>query len=135
MSVPSVTRHVEQESGIETDLPVWENIAKEVSAIFLNYKDLYNTYVAISGSESEMYKLTSEGVSLKYPLSLLVIRVSANMKMPDGPSVSLGFSIEVKRMEDLPSLDEMKKQTIDFAEDVKIKNASVMKDFTQAGDV
>ncbi|MFR1241029.1 MAG: hypothetical protein ACLSDJ_07820, partial [Butyricimonas faecihominis] len=130
LSVPSVTRHVEQESGIETDLPVWENIAKEVSAIFLNYKDLYNTYVAISGSESEMYKLTSEGVSLKYPLSLLVIRVSANMKMPDGPSVSLGFSIEVKRMEDLPSLDEMKKQTIDFAEDVlKLKNASVIEGF------
>lgn len=130
LPVPSVINHVGGENEIEVDLSVWENIAKEMSAIFLNYKDLYNTYVAISGSETEMYKLTSEGVSLKYPLSLFVIRVSANMKMPDGPVVSLGFSIEVKKTEDLPSLDEMKKQVIDFAEDVlKLKNAPVIEEF------
>ena len=74
--------------------------------------------------------MTSEGVSLKFPLALTTIRVYAMVKVPDGESIADGFSIEVRTPEDLPTLNLMKKRVADFADNlIRLKDAPEMDKF------
>lgn len=129
-SIPAVTSHVTRQKETAIDLLNLENIVKELSAVFLRYKELYNTNVTLSGSETDVYKVTSEGVSLKFPLALTTIRVYAMVKVPDGESIADGFSIEVRTPEDLPTLNLMKKRVADFADNlIRLKDAPEMDKF------
>ena len=64
---PAVTRVRERETTFEIDQAALERLVAEVSAVFTEYKDIYNSSVAISGAEIDLYRLTSEGVQLKEP--------------------------------------------------------------------
>ena len=128
--VSTVVHHAERENEFVVDLPAIENIVKEMSAVFLNYKELYNTCVFFSGSGTDVYKLTSEGVSLKFPLASTIIRVVAEVKTPEGSPISDLFTIEVENPEDLPSLEELKKQVMEFADNLmNLRDAPLVEEF------
>ncbi len=128
--VSTVVHHAERENEFAVDLSAIENIVKEMSAIFLNYKELYNTCVFFSGSGTDVYKLTSEGVSLKFPLASTIIRVVAEVKTPEGSPISDLFTIEVENPEDLPSLEELKKQVTEFADNLmNLRDAPLVEEF------
>ena len=129
-SLPAVQHHENRSKEIHVDLPAFEKMVNELSAIFLKYKELYNTNVSLVGSETDIYKLTSEGTSLKFPLSLTTLRVSAEVRTPEETPISDILSIEVQTPADLPSIDELKKQVTAFAENLlKLKDAPVMEEF------
>ena len=66
--VDAVTRIEEPKNAYTIDRAKLENIVEELSAIFKDYKDIYDSSVAITGQEMEVYKSTTDGVVLKEPL-------------------------------------------------------------------
>ena len=112
------------------DLPQLEKIVKEVSAIFKNYKEIYNTNVRVMGMDMDIYRQTTEGVSVKVPSRFVNFVVNASIKTNEGEKISDSYTLLVKCPQDLPTLEELKKNVTKFAEDlIAFKNAPKVEEF------
>jgi len=85
--LPPVTYH-----GVATELTYnrnfWENIARNASAVFKKYPDIYGSNVGIEIFSGEIYSINSEGTQLLHPVRLVVIAVNAYTKLEDGEEIS-----------------------------------------------
>lgn len=108
--LPAKTYREERALPFEIDLPTLEKIVKEVSAVFLNYKEIYNTSVAVTGVEADVYKITSEGTSLKVPQGIVSLQVFGMIDSPEGSALMDNFSVFVRTPGELPSVDELKRR-------------------------
>lgn len=61
-----------------------ENTIRELSAIFKNYKEIYNSSVGISGLDMEVYKQTSEDVTMKQPVTYANLFAQGYVTTEDG---------------------------------------------------
>ena len=123
-----ITKIVESKVPYEIDIKKWENTIRELSAIFKNYKEIYNSSVGISGLDMEVYKQTSEDVTMKQPVTYANLFAQGYVTTEDG--VRIGLSILVARPQDMPSLEDLKKKVTAFAENLmKLRNAPVVEEF------
>lgn len=88
----------------------------EVSAVFNEYKEIYNSSVAINGMEVDMYRLTTEGVQLKEPGGYVSVTVSAEVRGDDGSNLGDSFSLSLLNPAEIPSVEELKERVKAFAE-------------------
>lgn len=125
-----ITKIVESKVPYEINLKEWENTIRELSAIFKNYKEIYNSSVGISGLDMEVYKQTSEDVTMKQPVSYANFFAQGYVTTEDGVKIGDALSILVARPQDMPSLEDLKKKVTAFAEGlIKLKNAPVVEEF------
>lgn len=126
----SVTKMIEHQVPYVIDLKMWENVVRELSAIFKNYKEIFNSSVGISGLDMEIYKETSEGVTFKQPMSYANLFAQAYVLTKEGVRIGDSFSILVARPQDIPSVEELKKSMTAFAENLmKLKDAPVVTEY------
>lgn len=124
-----ITKIVESKP-YDINMKEWENAIRELSAIFKNYKDIYNSSVGISGLDMEVYKQTSEGVTMKQPVSYVNFYAQGFVNTEDGVRIGDVYSVLVARPQDMPSLEELKKNVTAFAENlIKLKNAPEVEEF------
>lgn len=114
--LPAVTRILERETAYEIDRAALEQLITEASAVFKEYKDIYNSSVTISGTETDIYRLTTEGVQLKAPGGYVIVNVSAMARAADGSVVGDAFTLSLLTPSDVPSSAELKEQVKAFAE-------------------
>ncbi len=114
--LPAVTRIQERETKFEINQAALEQLVTEASAVFKEYKDIYNSSVAISGTEIDLYRLTTEGVQLKEPGGHVTVSVSAEARADDGSTVGDSFSLSLLSPAELPSVEELKERVRAFAE-------------------
>ena len=124
-----ITKIVESKVPYEIDIKKWENTIRELSAIFKNYKEIYNSSVGISGLDMEVYKQTSEDVTMKQPVTYANLFAQGYVTTEDGVRIGDALSILVARPQDMPSLEDLKKKVTAFAENLmKLRNAPVVED-------
>jgi hypothetical protein len=97
------------------DLKKLEDIAKELSKVFMNFTDFIQSKVNISVVQSEAYFLNSEGVKYKQPYQLISLKASASTYANDGELLKDEYSLLVNRMEQLPTEDELKRRITEMA--------------------
>ena len=125
-----ITKIVESKVPYEIDIKKWENTIRELSAIFKNYKEIYNSSVGISGLDMEVYKQTSEDVTMKQPVTYVNLFAQGYVTTEDGVRIGDALSILVARPQDMPSLEDLKKKVTAFAENLmKLRNAPVVEEF------
>lgn len=111
------------------DKKKWEKIARELSAIFKDYNDIFSSNVSIYFYSADAYFANSEGTMTKQPFSIAAVRAVANTQADDGASLYdhvLHFALTP---EDLPSLNSLKKEIQDMAENLSaLRNAPVIDD-------
>ncbi|WP_065218937.1 MULTISPECIES: metallopeptidase TldD-related protein [Butyricimonas] len=128
--VEPVTRIENAKNAYSVDLPALENVAKELSAMFKEYKDIFNSSVVINGSDIEIYKMTTDGVVLKEPMRYTNLYASAYVVTEDGIRIDDTYSVLVACPGDLPSMEDLKKGVKAFAENlIKLKNAPVITEY------
>ena len=66
----------------------WEKIARDCSAVFIKYPDIYGSNVGIEIFSGEIFSINSEGTQLLHPVRLVVIAVNAYTKLEDGEEIS-----------------------------------------------
>lgn len=115
-SLPAVTHTEEREVPFEIDSVAFDRLITEVSAVFKDYKDIYNSSVMLNGLEIDIYRLTTEGVQLKKPGGVVSLVVSGSVRCDDGSSLNDSFSLSLQNPSELPSIEELKKRTKAFAE-------------------
>ena len=124
-----ITKIVESKP-YDINMKEWENAIRELSAIFKGYKDIYNSSVGISGLDMEVYKQTSEGVTMKQPVSYVNFYAQGFVNTADGVKIGDVYSVLVARPQDMPSLEELKKNVKAFAENlIKLKDAPEVEEF------
>ncbi|WP_292265274.1 metallopeptidase TldD-related protein [Butyricimonas sp.] len=114
--LPAVTRIQERETKFEINQAALEQLVTEASAVFKEYKDIYNSSVAISGMEIDLYRLTTEGVQLKEPGGHVTVSVSAEARADDGSTVGDSFSLSLLNPAEIPSVENLKERVKAFAE-------------------
>jgi len=125
-----ITKIVESKVPYEIDLKAWENVIRELSAIFKGYKEIYNSSVGISGLDMAVYKQTSEDVTMKQPVSYANLFAQGYVTTEEGVRIGDALSILVARPQDMPSLEDLKRKVTAFAEGlIKLKNAPVVDEF------
>lgn len=113
-----VNKVVKNSTEYVFDRSQWEQSIRELSAIFKNYKTLLNSVVGISGMEMDVYKKTSEGVSVKQPVNYVNLYAQATVITDDGVRFGDSYSVVVPMPSDLPSMEELKKKVTEFAENL-----------------
>ena len=98
-----IKKIVERKKTFNIDQEKWEKIVSEVSAIFKEYKDIYNSSVGVVGTEIDFYKQTSEGVTLKQPMSYVTFYASGYVLTEDGVKINDSYSVLAATPDDLPS--------------------------------
>ena len=114
--LPAVSRIQERAVAFEIDKAALEQLVTEASAVFNEYKDIYNSSVTISGTEIDLYRLTTEGVQLKEPGGYVTVLVSAEARADDGSTVGDSFSLSLLSPAEIPSAEELKGRVKAFAE-------------------
>ena len=66
----------------------WEKIARDCSAVFKRYPDIYGSNVGVEIFSGEIFSINSEGTQLLHPVRLVVIAVNAYTKLEDGEEIS-----------------------------------------------
>lgn len=107
--LPAVTREESREKPYRLDKEAMEGLAARLSAIFKEYKELYNTSVVINGLEMDIYRLTTEGQRLKSPQGTVALIASAEVRTDDGMTLRDAYSFSVDTPDDLPSEEELEK--------------------------
>lgn len=128
--LPAVTRVRERETTFEIDQAALERLVAEVSAVFTEYKDIYNSSVAISGAEIDLYRLTSEGVQLKEPGGQVTLSVAAEARADDGSTLGDSFTLSLLNPAEIPSIEKMKERVRAFAEGLmQLKSAPLVEEY------
>lgn len=98
MDVPQVT----------FDKTKWENVAKNISAEFKTYKDIFSSQVNILFVNATFYNTTSEGTQLRYPFGVAYITVRAETQADDGEPLEDYLEYCSPTPDQLPSADQIK---------------------------
>ena len=96
----------------------WEKIAKEISGVFSTYPEIYSSKVRIFFYQGDMFLTNSEGTEIIQPLTLVSVQVNACTQAVDGEPLSNHISFYNFSLEDLPSLETMKKSVKTMADDL-----------------
>ncbi len=93
-----------------------ENLADHLSAIFLEYPQLYNTSVRFTSEGTDIHRITSDGVKVHSPYSMTSLIVSAEVKCEDGSVTHKNLSYNVRSHFDIPSKEKLEKDVREFAD-------------------
>ena len=127
--LPAATSIAEREKPYDLDLKEMEKLAVGLSAVFKEYKDIYNSSVIVNGTELDIYRLTTEGLKLKSPQGLVSLIVSAEVRTDDGMTLSDSYSISVGTPGELPSAEELEKEVRGFADRLlRLKSAPLVEE-------
>ncbi len=94
-----------------------QRIARELSAMFIDYPNLINSEVKVETSETQNYRLTSENVDLAYPLNRVLINVSTQHQDANNVMMTNGMTLSYLSVDDIPPMDTLKAKVRAFAED------------------
>ena len=102
-------------SNVQLDKSKYESYVKQASLVFNEYKNILNSTVNLHIYNAAIYFYNTEGSEFRYPFVFASIEVSAYGKTEEGEDQSDEFNVTVAHPEDLPSLDDLKKQCHNLA--------------------
>jgi predicted Zn-dependent protease len=98
------------------DKATLEKYATEVSSVFSDYKDIFDSKVNLSVSEGLVYYYNTEKSSYRIPQFLVTILASAHTQTDEGEDLRDYFDLTFGSIAELPTIDVMKKKCRDLAE-------------------
>jgi len=98
---------ISSESFPEFDKSRWERIVRNLSAIFLNHPEVEQSQIMFQYTRGFKYIVTSEGTSVKVPISLVGVMALAEMKNQDGEFVVDRVIYQMRNPAQLPREEQM----------------------------
>lgn len=112
------------------DIESGEELARKLSALFLNYKDLFNTSVTLSGVATNVARITSNNVNVRHNQGLMNLVISATVVCNDGVHIPDKYVVSVRNFDELPSYEELKSSVEKFATNLlALKDAETINEF------
>lgn len=125
-----LTGTIEAPVTFEFDQKQWEDNIRELSSVFRNYPELFNSMVSVRGMDMEVYLKNSEGVTVKQPVQMVKIQAEADARTKDGVKITDSWSMVVAVPQQLPSVKELKEKIENFASKLnELKNSEPIAEF------
>lgn len=93
----------------------WIDITKKLSAIFLNYPELYASKVTFNADDYNYYIVNTEGSQVKQPSTIASLSLQASVRTEDGVEYTDNLDLFYPSDIDMPSYDKLKEKTEFFA--------------------
>lgn len=110
---------------VDFDVKGWEQKARDLSSIFLEYPKLFGTSVNVVAVQVVKYLKTSEGTVAKQPCTIFSVFAGGNIEIPEeqvlGETSSLAIASDVN---DLPSYEKLAEGVRKLADKLMAKSAS-----------
>ena len=114
---------------INMDRIQWEKNAKDLSAIFRNYPDIYTSQVRIFFYQADVYFTNSEGIETVQPLTLTAVQINGSTQAVDGEPLSNHVIYYGQVPQDLPSIKSITNSVKTMAEElIDLRTAPVFDD-------
>ena len=101
---------------INLDPKKYEEYVKAASSVFSEYKDILKSNVTLSIYNSTVYFYNTEKSEFKFPFLFASLEAAVMAKTEEGEDLQDDLIVTVKTPEDLPSIDDFKKQCKELAE-------------------
>jgi predicted Zn-dependent protease len=108
-TTPVVMKNIPRQH-FDFDKPKYEQYVKEASSVFNHYNEVLFSTLALRAVEATAYFYNTEGTEFIYPMSFAYINGGVSGKTKDGEDIAASFSHVYSHPEQLPSLDDMKKE-------------------------
>lgn len=120
---------MEEQTTSNIDKAHYEAVLAELSNIFVQYPEFTNSSVNLYAYQANAYYMNSEGLKYKQPFNIVCLEISAETVADDGEALSDEMSIIRNDINQLPSLEELKKNIKDFADQLEqLRKAKVLED-------
>ena len=120
---------------INLDPQPYEEYVEAASSVFNDYKDILKSNVTLSIYTSTIYFYNTEKSELKLPYTFASLDVAALAKTEDGEDQQTDMSVTAGNPDDLPSIDDFKKQCKELAEKLMEKIRAPKLDEAYSGPV
>lgn len=101
---------------LKLDKARWENVAKELSAVFRGYDKISSSSVVVLFINSSVYFTSSEGTNIKFPVNFACISVNAFSQASDGEYLKDQLNYFAPVPEQLTSTEQIKSEIAKMAE-------------------
>lgn len=129
LPTPSVEKLIQDKQPYISDISEVEMMARELSAVFKDYKEIIGSRVSLQGNNMTFYKLTTEQVALKQPLNFVELYVEGTVVTKEGEYIHDSYVLLAPSWEALPSPEHLKQVVAGFARRlVDLKNAEAFSD-------
>lgn len=115
-SKPKTEKNYIEKEIPKFDIKNFENVANEMSQVFLKYKDIFNSSVGIEYLPKTIYYVNSEGMEYTKSELYYGIETVAFAQAKDGMPLANHFVALAKDIKDLPSKDSLIRGAINCAE-------------------
>ncbi|MDR1610937.1 MAG: hypothetical protein LBS08_05465 [Candidatus Symbiothrix sp.] len=103
---------------IDFNASIYEEYAKAASAVFNDYKEIFNSSVSVFVYSAVIYVYNTEKSSLRVPLVFASIKSTAQIKTEEGEDLQNGFDLTVGNPEEFPGIEELRKRCKELAENL-----------------
>lgn len=118
---------VEPQAPYVFDMQATEKIARELSGVFKKYPFIIGSEVSLQGADMMFYKLTTENVIMKQPLSFVELYVQGSVMTSMGEAIRDSYIRLFRNPQELSDLEGLKKAVTDFADGLmRLKEAEVL---------
>ena len=87
-------------------------MARELSTVFKDYKEVIGSSVSLQGNEMTFYKLTTEQVAIKQPLDFVELYIEGTVVTGDGKYIQDSYILLAPSFNALPSLEHLKQHLL-----------------------
>ena len=124
-----IVKYTEPARLFDMERTKWEKTAKEISAIFQNYPDIYSSQIRIYFYQGDTYFLNSEGTEVVQPLTLVDMYINASTQAVDGEPLD-DITVYIGMIpQDLPATKILKQNVKEMAERlILLRTAPVFED-------
>ena len=113
----------------EPDREKWENTAREVSSIFLDYPEIYSSGVSVYLYSADIFFYDAEGTMTRVPYNFAAVYADASTQADDGEPIFDCLTYFGTDPGDLPDMESLKKDVKLLADrTLLLKNAGVFDD-------
>ena len=85
-----------------------ELLAKDISGVFKEYKDVYSSMATVYCFNSIVYIINTEGSEVRIPLNIALVRVEASVYSEKGEILKNSLSFTAPDLKDIPNSDTIK---------------------------
>jgi TldD protein len=107
-----------------SDQQIWEARTRKISAGFLKYPEVYDSYVSFNISADRSYLATSEGTALIRPGAIARLIIQAETRADDGMELMRVESFQAATASELPSDADLAAKVDKIAADLKALRAA-----------
>ena len=127
LPTPSVEKLIHEKPPYISGISEVENMVRELSAVFKNYKEIIGSRLSLQGNAMTFYKLTTEQVAIKQPLDFVELYMEGTVVTKDGEYIRDSYVLLASSFSALPSTEHLKQIVDGFARRLMdLKNAEVL---------